>query len=150
MTITAEIVTTLEQAQELRRLRNQCAAFMTRDPRRVSKDRQREFFGTQIAPGAVRAWLLRHDSEAVAYGLLRAAEGSWWLSCGTAATHRGQGLGLVIVRLATAAGLDTGLPVRLEVWADNTAAVHVYEKAGYVTETETVREGRPLKVMAAQ
>lgn len=149
-TITAEVVETLAQAQELRRLRNKCRLSMTRDTRRVGRDAQREFFGSQIAPGAVRAFLLRRDAEPVAYSLLRAAEGCWWLSCGVAGAHRSKGYGTVVVRLATTAGLDTGLPVRLEVWADNERAVHVYEKAGYVVASETVREGRALKVMVAR
>lgn len=150
MKITIERVTTLEQAQELRRLRNDCRAWMTRDTRRVGEDAQREFFGTQIAPGAVRAWLAYSDHEAVAFGLLRASEGCWWLTCGVAGKYRGHGLGTGIVKHVTAAGLGTGLPVRLEVWADNDRAVHVYEKAGYVLEGTSEREGRALKVMTAR
>lgn len=151
MSLTVELVETPEQAEALRRLRNQCRVFMTNDTRRVGKARQRRFYRAQIAPGTVRAFLARgEDGQPVAYGLLRAAEGFWWLSCGVAAHARGRGAGTALVRLVTAAGLNTGRPVRLEVWADNDRAVHVYEKAGYVAEAQAERDGRPLKVMVAR
>ena len=147
--LTVERVETLEQAQELRHLRNECRAWMTRDQRIVSGPAQKGFYGSQIVSGASKAWLLRHDGDAVAFGLLRASEGCWWLTCGVAGLYRDRGLGLAVVRLATTAGLDTGLPVKLEVWADNERAVHVYEKAGYAVESETERDGRRLLTMAA-
>ena len=150
MTLAAEAVESLEQAQELRHLRNECRAWMTRDQRLISGPRQQGFYGSQIVSGTARAWLLRHDGDAVAFGLLRASGGCWWLTCGVAGGYRERGLGSAVVRLVTSAGLETGLPVKLEVWADNERAVHVYEKAGFVTEATTEREGRALKVMAAR
>ena len=150
MKLTVEPVTTLEQAQELRRLRNECRDFMTRDTGRVGKDAQREFFSAQIAPGAVRAWLVYAGHTPAGYGLLRAAEGCWWLSCGVAAPYRGRGIGSMLVRLVTEAGQLGGEPVKLEVWADNERAIRVYSRAGYVLEAETDREGRALKVMIAR
>lgn len=148
MNLIAEVVTTLDQAQELRVLRNECRAFMTRDTSEISEEQQAEFFTGRIQPGAVKAFLLREDGRAVAYAILRpAGDGTLWMSCGVTGDARGRGLGTVVVRLATTAGLDAGQPVRLEVWAGNEPAVRAYEKAGYVTESVQERGGRVLKVM---
>lgn len=149
MSLTVKPVGTLEQAQELRHLRNECRGWMTRDTGLVSGPAQREFFSAQIAPGAVRAWLAYAGHAPVAYGLLRASEGCWWLSVGVTATCRGHGVGTALVRLVTTAGLDSGERVKLEVWADNERAIRVYEKAGFVLESEAERDGRCLLVMAA-
>lgn len=148
MIVTAEVVTTWPQAQELRALRNECREYMTGDTAEITREQQLEFFETRILPGDVRACLLRRDGRAVAYGVLRKDRaGGWLMSCGVTASARGQGLGTAVVRMVTAMASDTGRPVRLEVWQDNAAARAVYEKAGYAVTGSGVRDGRTFELM---
>lgn len=150
-TVIAEVVTTWRQALELRRLRNECRQYMTGSTAEISEAQQREFFSTQIQPGRVHAHLLRRDGSAVAYATLRPDDtGTLWLSCGVAGNARGSGLGTLVVRLATAAGRDQGVPVRLAVWRDNDRARHVYEKAGYQVTGECTKDGRDMDLMACR
>jgi RimJ/RimL family protein N-acetyltransferase len=145
--LTIEIVTTPEQAEELRRLRNECRQFMTRDTAEITAEQQREFLAGPLADGTAWAYLLRpaRGSDAVAYGLLRDDGDHLWLSCGVTGTARGRGLGTLIVQFVTAAA-GRG-PVRLEVWQGNEAARRVYEKAGYAVTGSGIRDGRVFELM---
>jgi ribosomal protein S18 acetylase RimI-like enzyme len=139
-----EKVRTLVQAQELRVLRNECREFMTRDTAEISEEQQQDFFFSHLG-GPVRAWLLRENSHAVAYGVLRDDGEHLWLSCGVTEHARGRGLGTAVVHLLTAAAGDT--PVRLEVWQDNEPARHAYTRCGYRVTGITGRDGRVVELM---
>jgi len=146
--VTVEKVATWPQAQELRRLRNECREFMTGDTAEISTARQVIFYEQQILPGVVYALLLRHDEQAVAYAMLRPdGDDAWLMSCGVTKALRGQGLGTALVRHITVTGTGTGRPVRIEVWQDNEAARHVYLRAGYRPAGITERAGRVIELM---
>ena len=146
MTLTVEIVTTPEQAEELRGLRNECREHMTRDTAEITPERQREFLAGPLADGTARAYLMRRAAgPAVAYGMLRDDGTCLWLSCGVTAAERGRGLGTLIVRFVTATAGHG--PVRLEVWQDNEAARRVYGKAGYAVTGSGIRDGRAFELM---
>lgn len=150
MIVTLEKVTTPAQAEELRRLRNQCAAQMTGNPGlTITRDAQRLFFWSQITTGRIKVLLLRYGGKAAAYGLLRTGhDGRLWMSCGVATEARGKGLGTAIVRAVTEWGHDLscpGEPVMLDVWQDNWVARRVYARAGYKYAGERVRDGRVLE-----
>ena len=140
MIVVLERVETPGQAEELRKLRNQCREWMTGDTAKITKDAQRAFYRLQIAPGKVKVLLLRIGGEAVAYGALRPGpDGRLWMSCGVAEQARGKGYGTAIVREITRWGheLNPG-PVMLEVRQDNWTARRVYARAGYgFTEAKT-------------
>ena len=150
MIVTFEKVTTWPQAQELRQLRNECRDQMTRDTTEITIGQQSRFYDDHILSGRVTAVLARREGRAVAYGVLWPG-GSYpgpdelWLSCGVAASARGKGLGLAIVRYVTA--LAGSVPVKLEVWQDNEVARAVYEKAGYTTAGSGIRDGRTFELM---
>ena len=145
MIVTFERVTTWPQAQALRRLRNECRQFMTRDTAEITSEQQGRFYEDAILSGKVTAVLARRDGLPAAYGLLWPGPGELWLSCGVAEGTRGKGLGLAVVRYVT--GLAGGKPVRLEVWQDNDAARRVYEKAGFTVTGSGVRGGRTFELM---
>ena len=74
------------------------------------------------------------------------------LGMGVVAAHRGMGLGRRLLDATLAAAWETGLTrIELEVYADNAAAVRLYESAGF--ELEGVRrmarllDGRPQDVV---
>lgn len=149
--ISFEAVTTLDQAQELRVLRNECREFMTGSVAEISEERQRVFFAGRIATGQVHAWLLLQNGRAAAYAILRPADdGALWMSCGVAGKARGNGLGTLTVNLVTAMGhhLNPKAPVRLEVWRTNLRARRVYVKAGYVMEAARMQGDRVVETMA--
>ena len=142
-----EIVTTAAQAEELRRLRNECREFMTRDTAEIAPEQQLEFLAGPLADGTARAYLLHRGpgQAAVAYGMLRDDGDCLWLSCGVTEAERGSGLGALMVRFLTA-GAGRG-PVRLEVWQDNEPARRVYERAGYAVTGSGIRDGRAFDLM---
>jgi ribosomal protein S18 acetylase RimI-like enzyme len=142
--ISLQRVDTIEQAQQMRVLRNECRDWMTGSTEKITKEQQETFF-LRIKSGEVIAMLLCKDDEPVAYGLLRPGlSGELWMSCGVSSRYRGQGFGTAIVTAITATANDR---VLLDVWHDNTPAVRTYEKVGYRLIYSSERNGKTVDLM---
>jgi len=83
-------------------------------------------------------WILEHNNEILAYGLLRGwSEGFTIPSIGLAVSpnYRGLGLGEQMMLFLHARAKDKGCDkIRLTVYKDNISAIKLYHKLGYVLE----------------
>ena len=79
-------------------------------------------------------YLVRLDDRPAAVARRATFEGASYLSSiGTAGWARGRGLGSLVTRLATLDGLAADSEwVYLGVFADNTPAIGIYERSGFV------------------
>lgn len=132
-------VTTLEQVETMRLLRNACREWMTRDTSEISQKRQSLWWG-MLDKEKTRCYLLMlvarerpldttHPSLAtLGYGVVNSKDGFDWLSGGLASSWRGQGYGKRLFRLLVDA---CALPPKLEVLRFNEAAVATYLSLGF-------------------
>lgn len=146
--ITYKNITTLEEAEELRVLRNECAEWMTKDTSQISPERQAEFFRSKIVPGAIEGFLMYSDDEAVAYGLLIwDGEGRAWSSTGVKISARGRGFGKTVTVENVRRAHAHGVPMWAEVRADNAGQQKICRSIGYeITDTFT-RDGLVIDLM---
>jgi ribosomal protein S18 acetylase RimI-like enzyme len=84
-------------------------------------------------------YLLRHDGRPAAVARRATFDGASYLSSiGTASWARGRGLGSLVTRLATVDGLAAASDwIYLGVFADNTPAIGIYERSGFVRVGES-------------
>lgn len=146
--ITFEPVDSLERAEQLRVLRNECAQWMTWDTSLISPERQREFFEQKIATGKIEGFLMFADAVPVAYGLLVWDDaGRAWSSTGVKAASRGQGFGRAVTVENVKRAHAHGVPMWAEVRRDNLGQQKICHSIGYqVTDTFT-RDGLLIDVM---
>lgn len=137
--ITFETIDSLEKAEELRILRNECAEWMTRNTSQISAQAQRIFYWQKLATGKIEGFLMYDAGCPLAYGLLIWDEkvfGCAWSSTGVKAAERGKGYGkAVTVENARRAHVQ-GVPMWAEVRRDNTGQQKICLSVGYhVTDT---------------
>jgi ribosomal protein S18 acetylase RimI-like enzyme len=91
---------------------------------------------TAFVPEAT--WLLRHRDErgkVSSVGTVQGLQSEGWgaiQNLGIQATHRGRGLGSILLMKAAAGFWNVGLrKIHLEVTTENTAAIRLYERLGF-------------------
>jgi GNAT superfamily N-acetyltransferase len=141
-------IDSLERAEQLRVLRNECAEWMTKDTSQISPERQARFYAEKITTGKVEGFLLLGDSEPVAYGLLVWDEaGRAWSSTGVKADRRGEGFGRMVTVENVRRALAHGVPMWAEVRADNAGQQRICRTAGYHMVETLDRDGVAVDVM---
>jgi hypothetical protein len=148
--ITFENIDTLEKAEELRVLRNECAEWMTKDTSYISPEKQRVFFWEQLDTGYIEGFLMYDDGNPVAYGLLiwdRQVFGRAWSSTGVKISERGKGYGQeVTIENARRAHVH-GVPMWAEVRRDNAGQQKICQRIGYYTVDTFTRAGLEIDLM---
>lgn len=115
-----------QDVEALRRLRNCCRLFMTRDQRRITVERQRAWWAGR--PPDLKAYLISLGPSAVAFGVIREESGRWWISLGIESGYRGRGIGTAIYRFLIAQSPE---PPWIEVRADNVPSLRAAARAGF-------------------
>jgi len=145
--ITFGVIGSLEAAQVLRVLRNECAQWMTRDTGQITPAQQEEFYQRRIATGEVEGFLM-FDDEPVAYGLLIwDDEGRAWSSTGVKASRRGEGFGEAVTIENVRRAHAHGVPMWAEVRADNAGQQKICRRIGYQVVDRLERDGMAVDVM---
>lgn len=129
--VIAASVCTLEDAQRMRVIRNECRLFMTRSTDEVTEEQQAlwwDYNRDHISPFLYFARADRGLGDPLGYGIVRREQGSPLLTGGVREWARGKGYGEAIFRHLI---LAAGVPCRLEVRVDNTIAKHLYENLGF-------------------
>lgn len=125
----------MDDALTVSRIRNACREFMTHDQREITPDGQEKWWGS-LDHGLYRLFLLSCAQTPVGFGVLRTEE-EVWLTGGLLPDWRGKGLGTELFKNLCQEAADLSYP---EVWLDafgsNERAVRVYEKLGFVRQSE--------------
>lgn len=116
-------VKTFRQALQLRKLRNECRKFMTRDQREIGLWDQWWYW--RHWPEGRKAYLVYRGEVPVAFGVINPNRS---ITGGVAEAWRGEGLGRMIFSHLTQL---VPKPAWLEVLQDNLVARNLYESLGW-------------------
>lgn len=135
-------VTTANEAEMLRVIRNQCKDFMTRSTDEITPEQQQEWFKTAYKKYELYiAYAIEHGVCIVdaGYGLIHLNDGEYLLSGGLVPSYRDKGLGSVLFKFLVD-NCNKQQPIRLEVLKTNLRAFKTYEKLNFtvIGENEKV------------
>jgi RimJ/RimL family protein N-acetyltransferase len=134
----------------VRKLRNQCCAFMTNDQQTLSVWRQIRWYFTNyrrsLAAGSYRIYLFLDSGKPVGYGALQLREGQLLVTECVAADRRGQGLGKNILDALIQIARREKRPLVAEIWASNQASIALHERAGFRRVESRLHKGAELNV----
>ena len=134
-------VTTSNEAEILRVIRNECKDYMTRANSEITAEQQQEWFKTAFSK--YEAFIVSAIEDGVCivnagYGLIHLNDGEYLLSGGMVAAYRDKGLGSTLFKFLVD-NCHKQLPIRLEVLKNNVRALKTYEKLHFVVTGETER-----------
>jgi ribosomal protein S18 acetylase RimI-like enzyme len=88
-------VSTSDQVETLRRIRNATAMGFSHDNTQISETAQRAWW--VVHRHRIRVWLYYHSGVLVGFGMLRQTpDGAWWNSLGVLPKYQGRGFGSAI------------------------------------------------------
>lgn len=121
----------------IRKLRNDCADYMTRDKRKINLFRQIWWFYRHYKKhqqeGKIQAFLFYFNNQVAGYGVV-SLESHPMLSGGLGLQFRDKGLGYELFKFLTEYAkkkYEDRLPVSLEVLETNSRAFSLYERLGF-------------------
>ena len=123
-------VTTIEDAQIMRKIRNECKRYMTRNTDFITKEQQVEWF-SQINHDDIKMYLMKYQDEIIGYGYCRREGNEVMLTGGLKGCHRNRGHGKILFNHLIAAAEDFGLRITLEVLNTNERARYLYDSLGF-------------------
>jgi ribosomal protein S18 acetylase RimI-like enzyme len=132
-------VTTSNEAEMLRIIRNQCKNYMTRNTSEITPEEQSEWFKTAYKKYELYiAYAIEHGVCIVdaGYGLIHLNEKEYMLTGGLVPEYRDKGLGTNLFKFLID-NCNKQIPIRLEVLKDNIRALKTYEKLNFTTTGET-------------
>ncbi len=132
-------VTTSNEAEMLRVIRNQCKDYMTRNTSVITPEEQLEWFKTAYKKYELYiAYAVEHGACIVdaGYGLIHLNEKEYMLTGGLVPGYRDKGLGTILFKFLVD-NCNKQIPIRLEVLKDNLRALKTYEKLNFKTTGET-------------
>lgn len=127
----AKEITTLEDAQIVRRIRNVVRMHMTRDKSEKSTTQQEQWWNTRN-PSALRLFLYYDNfNDPIAYGLLTVdSSGKWWGTLGVLPEVQNKGYGTEIYRHLT----SQVQVLWIEIYSDNVSSMRAAVNAGFNVE----------------
>ena len=132
-------VTTSNEAEMLRVIRNQCKDYMTRNTSVITPEEQLEWFKTAYKKYELYiAYAVEYGACIVdaGYGLIYLNEKEYMLTGGLVPGYRDKGLGTILFKFLVD-NCNKQIPIRLEVLKDNLRALKTYEKLNFTTTGET-------------
>ncbi len=128
------MIQTIKNLLALRKIRNSCREFMTRDQSYIGILRQFIWYFKVYRPrekkGLMKYYLWPLRKKIIGYGLIEIKKGKKWISGGIIPSYRGKGQGeLLFHSLRTQCGDTT----YLEVLKTNILAIKLYKKLGFKT-----------------
>lgn len=127
-------VTTEDDVEVLRLIRNSGRQWMTRDTSEITPEQQRIWW-EHLDHAACKAWLFSIARTDIGYGLARLEGGRAWCSLAVLPRHQGQGYGTHIYRWL--ALNQQGWDMWAEIYADNTPSLRAALSAGYQLDCMT-------------
>lgn len=133
-------VSTDEESELLRQIRNQCREYMTRNTNVITQEQQREWFKTAHDKyDLFLVYAIEYGASVTfaGYGVIHKNMTESLVTGGLLPDYRNRGLGGDLFKFLTDESLKRKLPVRLEVLKTNQRAFKVYEKLSYTVTGET-------------
>jgi ribosomal protein S18 acetylase RimI-like enzyme len=130
-----KLVSNSFEAESLRKIRNECREFMTRNTEYISEEDQQKWFLT--AHKKYQLYLLYNIEcgvivDPIGYGLIRTEDTEYLVTGGLTASARGKGIGQKLFKFLID-NTKKDKPLRLEVLKTNVSAFNVYKKLGFIT-----------------
>lgn len=140
MTFEFERVRTEDDAQIMRKIRNECRSFMTRNTKYISK-RQQSIWYRSLDENVFKLYLAKADGVNVGYGILRVENDVFLVTGGVVKSFRGKGIGKYIFQslIDEACVIDSSKKIELEVLNTNKPAKSLYDKLGFIEIEKTER-----------
>ncbi len=132
-------VTTSNEAEMLRVIRNQCKDYMTRNTSEITPEEQQEWFKTAYKKYELYiAYAVEYGACIIdaGYGLIHLNEKEYMLTGGLVPEYRDKGLGTNLFKFLID-NCNKQIPIRLEVLKDNLRALKTYERLNFITIGET-------------
>jgi hypothetical protein len=120
---------TEENFQDMRKIRNQCRKYMTRNNNTISKKQQINWFSSLNE--STKPYLLVVNNNYVAYGIVKVENELILLTGGVSKKFRGLGYGEELFKLLILESKEFNLPIMLEVLKTNFRAKKLYFKLGF-------------------
>lgn len=120
-------VTTEQDVETLRQIRNSGRESMTRDTAEITPEQQQAWWSARD-PETCLPFLFGQDGADVGYGMLRLDGDRWWVSLAVAPEHRGKGHGTAIYRWLLPI---VPAPVWAEILTTNGASLRAASRAGF-------------------
>ena len=115
--------------QDMRKIRNQCRKYMTRNNKTISKKQQIVWFS--LLNDSTKPYLLIANNSYVAYGIIKIENELVLLTGGVSKKFRGLGYGEELFKLLIVESKRFNLPIMLEVLKTNFKAKKLYFKLGF-------------------
>jgi GNAT superfamily N-acetyltransferase len=141
-------VTRLDQAEEMRVIRNACREWMTNDRLEISREQQVQWFLTiqrqhEEGDESVLPFLYQPRPDHLfprpfGYGLLRKQDGKWWLSGGLLPEWRGKGYGKGLFGELADYVHALRETAWLTVWEHNERGLATYKSLGFTVQSIVV------------
>lgn len=128
MMIEVREVTTDEDVETLRQIRNSGRQWMTRNTAEITPEQQRAWWAA-LDHATTKVWLFSESATDVGYGLLRIEQGRAWCSLAVLPRHQGHGYGTAIYRWLALRW--RGRDIWAEILADNTPSIRAALRAGF-------------------
>lgn len=125
----------IDQAQIMRKIRNECKDYMTRDTSFITEEQQEKWF-SGLDKENIKMFLMSvvyHGSivDTVGFGYCVHKDNETYLTGGLKTLSRGRGYGKKLFLYLIEAAKTYGTPITLEVLNTNTRAKHLYSNIGF-------------------
>ena len=143
MNIVLKPVRDLVDAEILRKIRNDCSTYMTRNNNPITTEQQLKWF--QSLPITSKPFILYEVicgviTYPIGYGFIRIENGEMLITGGLVEEDRGKGHGTTLFQyllaIAIKYNVDHNLPIRLEVLKTNIKAFGIYSKLGFRVQSD--------------
>lgn len=149
--MTFKPVTTLSEALAVRRIRNECRAYLTNFTGYISIPRQIYWYFTYYRKaaraGTYRIFIARDGKGlSIGYGALYRSGGELLVTECVAEKYRGRGYGHAILKKLITTAKREGLPLIAEIRATNKISIGLHKKCGFVLEKIIVKSHLKLYI----
>jgi GNAT superfamily N-acetyltransferase len=143
-------VSTWNQAEILREVRNSCRSGMTHDTHEITVEEQRKFWADELLEGEkYECYLLLDDHTPVGYGLLKWDKelDRYWMTAGVTPEYRGRKLSRLLINFITEMGHREGREVWIDVYDDNFALIGDIRNGFEFVQSDVQPDGKILHLM---
>ena len=122
--------------QKLRKIRNKCRTYMTRNKNKINKNEQKEWY-ENLNKLELMPYLFYKKNKKIGYGIIRIEKKYCLVTGGLINKMRNKGLGFTLFNLLCEESLKFKKEIRLEVLKNNIRAINLYKKMNFIIINES-------------